>query len=156
MLSSAQENLNAKACAVSLKCMDLLQGLQRYAGRADIILASFSVHHLSNLDKQRFLIRSRQRTADNGCLVLVDHFLKPGQDLQGFIHDVMVHYSGFEGFTPEMADLVHEHVSTSDFPVTIEQYRIWGKAAGWKTTVVHDCGNWAELLLEPVGEAQAG
>ncbi|WP_211826114.1 class I SAM-dependent methyltransferase [Kistimonas asteriae] len=155
MLSSAQDNLNVEECTVSLQCMDLLQGLQRYDDRADIILASFSVHHLSEQDKQRFLILGRQRLVDNGCLVLVDHFLKPGQDLQGFIHDVMVHYSGFEGFTREMADLVHEHVSTSDFPVTIEQYRIWGKATGWKTTVVHDCGNWAALLLEPVEEALA-
>ena len=156
MLSSAQENLNAEECDVSLQCMDLLQGLQRHAGLTDIILASFSVHHLSDQDKQRFLILSRQRLADNGGLVLVDHFLKPGQDLQGFIKDVMVHYSGFEGFTRDMADLVYEHVSTSDFPVTIQQYRIWGKAAGWKTTVVHDCGNWAALLLEPLGEALAG
>ncbi len=156
MLSSAQENLNTEKCDVSLQCMDLLQGLQRYADRADIILASFSVHHLSDRGKQRFLILSRQRLAENGCLVLVDHFLKPGQDLQGFAHEVMAHYSGFEGFTRDMADLVQEHVSTSDFPVTIQQYQSWGRDSGWKTTVVHDCGNWAALLLEPVGEALAG
>ncbi len=156
MLSSAKENLNAEACDVSLQCVGLLQGLQRYVGRADCILASFSVHHLSDRDKQRFLILSRQCLAENGCLVLVDHFLKPGQDLQGFIKNVMVHYSGFEGFTRDMADLVYEHVSTSDFPVTIQQYWDWAETTGWKTTVVHDCGNWAALLLEPVGEAQAG
>ena len=54
------------------------------AGRADVILASFAVHHLSLEDKQRLLNEAaRALKPSGGLFCVVDAFRHPGQTRSG-------------------------------------------------------------------------
>lgn len=54
------------------------------AGQADVILASFAVHHLSLEDKQRLLNEAaRALKPGSGLLCVIDAFRHPGQTRSG-------------------------------------------------------------------------
>jgi len=111
---------------------DLLVKMADIGETFDIVLASFSLHHLADpKDKQRALAAGSQLLAANGVLALVDVFCDDGEPRENYLERWIDHAEAryLELQSAEMKILA-DHVRSRDFPVSLSAFEALGKQAG--------------------------
>ena len=99
-------------------------------GHFDVVICSFSLHHLSFESKQNLLCDLRQKLTQRGQLLWIDIYLKPNESRDDFIKRLK-HYilHGWVNLTPSERHEAVEHSWSSDHPETeMQMERIMANA----------------------------
>jgi len=111
---------------------DLLTAIMEIEGSFDIILASFSLHHLADpMDKLRTLEAGRQLLTPDGLFALIDVFSGESEPrdryLERWIHQAETRYIELHN---DEKEILFDHVRSRDFPISLAAFEALGKQAG--------------------------
>lgn len=131
-LEIAKQRMNELAIPGELIKGDLLVRLEALQERFDLVVASFSLHHLADpADKLRTLKAISQHLEADGMFALVDVFCneqEPRSDyLERWIAYADQHYASLQ---PEEKQLLFDHVRARDYPVSENHWRCLAEQAG--------------------------
>ncbi len=135
LLESARTALESRGCAVLTIEADLLEAVASPpSAPMDVLLAAYSLHHLSEPEKQQWLREARNWISDGGRLVLIDLLRRPGESRRRYL-DRFYRHAGqrFGAFSPAEHTIVREHMEACDFPVTQAAWSELAASAGWNT-----------------------
>ena len=116
---------------------DLLVTLQSLTESYDVIVASYSLHHIATLATKEMALRECRRVLKSGGLLfLIDVFLREGETRQAYLR--RWERNARAAFTEldegEMATVI-DHVWTCDFPESLSAYQESGARAGYERVV---------------------
>ncbi len=131
-LKLAKGELKAFGNRVEFLCIDMLEFLKESPSRAfDVILVSFSLHHLNSAQKGDFLALCKKQLRPSGMLIVVDVFRDEGQDREDYLDAYCKDMSRrWTTLTQAEGQIAMEHVRTHDFPESLEDFLTLGKAVG--------------------------
>lgn len=116
---NTKENaLNAHFAIGDLKNFDTVIQQQSF----DVIVAGFSLHHLSVEEKYDFFQRCRSVLNDNGILIIYD-VLRRHQESRATYLDRYCQQieQSWTGLTTEMQDVIYGHIRSSDYPQSLQE-----------------------------------
>lgn len=131
-LSIARARLENDAVPGRLIAGDMRQVLPELDGRFEVILASFSLHHLADPgEKQAVFAACLPLLASDGFLAVVDVFSNPSESRDAYVERWIRHADErYEFLAPEEKALLFDHVRARDYPISLEHCRRLGEAAG--------------------------
>jgi len=131
-LSIAAHRLDALQMSGQLINGDLTQELPALQEKFDVILASFSLHHLADpAAKQRILEAARQHLNPGGLFALVDVFSEESESRPQYLARWIEHADAcFKVLLPEEKHLLFEHAQARDYPLSESAYKAIGEQAG--------------------------
>lgn len=143
-------HLEELGCPVQLICGSLLEVLRTDTRPAPVVLASFSVHHLSKAEKGELFTHLAALIPAGGELLMLDIVRRPGEDRPAYLERRHAHErADWTECTPHELELVREHEDTADFPETREELSRLAEAAGFQParSLAGDPPEMAELLV---------
>ena len=131
-LALASRRLQALRAPGRLIKGDLLASLAEMEDSFDIILASFSLHHLADpADKRRTLEAARQHLVPGGFFALIDVFCAEAEPRDQYIERWIDHAENrYVKLQADEKALLFNHVRARDFPVSQATYQALGRQAG--------------------------
>jgi len=132
-LSIAEANLASMDIPSRLYPGDLLETMRTLRNRFDVIVASFSLHHLQTAEaKRQVLEECRCVLNPAGMIAIIDVFHAEDETREEYlwrwVNFAEKNYVALDD--AEMTSLVN-HVQSNDFPETISSYQSIGRAAGF-------------------------
>jgi SAM-dependent methyltransferase len=117
--------------------------------RFDLIICAFVIHHLSDENKRKYLRGILQnRMNPGGIMLMADVFRCNGEDRNEWLsrfHDALFSWTALT--EAQKAEFYH-HISTSDYPATIEEFtHDIAPDCGWDAHVVWTNSNSIERLV---------
>jgi len=111
---------------------DLLCSLAEIEESFDVILASFSLHHLAEpADKRRTLKAGRQRLRAGGIFALIDVFSAEAESRERYLERWIKHAeNNYVELQAHEKELLFNHVRARDFPVSQATFQALGRQAG--------------------------
>jgi SAM-dependent methyltransferase len=111
---------------------DLLLELEALPDKFDLVVASFSLHHLvSPLDKLRCLQSIEKHLNDSGMFALIDVFCGDEELRSDYLDRWVAHADQrYESLQPEEKKLLFDHVRARDYPVSQNHWRSMAQQAG--------------------------
>jgi ubiquinone/menaquinone biosynthesis C-methylase UbiE len=136
-LAMAEEKLKPLKIPCRFISGDLLVTLQSLTESYDVIVASYSLHHIVTLATKELALRECRRVLKSGGLLfLIDVFLREGETRQAYLR--RWERNARAAFTEldegEMATVI-DHVWTCDFPESLSAYQESGARAGYERVV---------------------
>jgi ubiquinone/menaquinone biosynthesis C-methylase UbiE len=119
-IERARTNLAIWPGRVELVCGNLADVLAtRPDASANVVLASYSLHHFSTADKLKLVGEIRRLLVPRGAFVWIDCVRDDGENRAQYI-DRLTHVMSHDwtGLTPEQRERGVTHVRTSDYPET--------------------------------------
>ncbi len=112
---------------------DLLDTLRTLTGGFDVIVASFSLHHLQTSEAKMQVLEECHRVLNPGGLVaIIDVFHAEDETreeyLRRWVDFARKSYKALD--SEEMTSLI-DHVQSNDFPESLSTYQFIGRAAGY-------------------------
>ena len=133
VLARAQANLAATGEPFSLHCGTMFEELRKLEGDFNLVVASYSLHHLHSPEKQNVLRECRRLLRRGGLLAVIDVFLEEGESRQAYFERWKENAKRiFTALVPEEMEKLLAHVRSSDFPEAVAVYRRLAEAAGFK------------------------
>lgn len=134
-LDLARESTKALGVSVDFRCADFSDGPD---GRWDVIYVGLSFHHIAAIEaKREFLGRVRAALAPGGFFVFFEPARRNaevrGDYLARWMEDVR---RTWVDLSAEEVAAVERHVTQSDFPETIDDYRRLGAEAGFSASEI--------------------
>ena len=131
-LALASRRLQAMRVTGRLIKGDLLASLAEMEDSFDIILASFSLHHLADpADKQRTLEAARQHLNPEGFIALIDVFSAEEEVRDQYLERWINHAENrYVELQADEKELLFKHVRARDFPVSQATFQAFGRQAG--------------------------
>jgi len=99
----------------------------------ELILAGYSVHHLSTEDKQRFFALCRAVLGPAGSLLFYDIFRRPGETREQHVAAYTEMVRTAWGLTGEALENTCRHVRERDFPETLATTQEMARKAGFES-----------------------
>jgi ubiquinone/menaquinone biosynthesis C-methylase UbiE len=132
-LSMAEANLASMDIPSRVYPGDLLDALRTLASRFDVIVASFSLHHLPTPEAKRQVLEECRRVLNPaGLVTIIDVFHAEDETREEYLHRwvdfAKNSYVALDDV--EMTSLV-DHVQSSDYPESLATYQAIGRAAGY-------------------------
>ena len=132
-LTGAAANLSSMDIPCRLYPGDLLDTLRTLTGRFDVIVASFSLHHLESLDaKKQVMVECHRVLSPTGLVAIIDVFHNEDESreeyLQRWVHFAKTSYVALD---KAEINLLVDHVLKHDFPETLATYQSIGTATGY-------------------------
>ncbi len=148
-LELARRNLAALKIPIALKQQELQAFLSSCAERFDVILSSFSIHHLASDRKQEYLTQVKQNLNPGGILLLVDVFRQEGESRQAYIDRYRENiYTYWTEISPEVQQSLIQHIIDSDYPEWESSIREWSHNAGFKDIkLIYEGGHDTQKIL---------
>ncbi|XOV89223.1 MAG: class I SAM-dependent methyltransferase [Pseudomonadota bacterium] len=131
-LRCAARALEGSGFPVILHAGDMMAGIDEVQGAFDLIIASYSLHHLTPDAKQSLLAKCRGRLNPGGVLAVIDVFLQPGENRDEYIQ--RWHHNARQQFlqlADRELDILLDHVAARDLPESISTYRRLAQSAGF-------------------------
>ena len=131
-LALASRRLQALRVPGRLIKGDLLDSLAEMEDCFDVILASFSLHHLEDpADKRRTLEAALQRLAPKGFFALIDVFSAEAEPRDQYLERWINHAENrYVELQADEKELLFNHVRARDFPVSQATLQVLGRQAG--------------------------
>lgn len=119
-IEQARRSTAAWQGRVELICGNLFDALHGMAdGSANVVLASYSLHHFSTADKVRLLGEIRRVLEPRGALLWIDAVRDEGESRDAFVNGLAGEIKrDWTLLSVEERERAAEHVLTSDFPET--------------------------------------
>jgi len=140
-LSIARAHLEEDAVPGQLVKDDMRDALATLDHSFDIIIASFSLHHLADPDeKQAVFAACVPLLSSDGFLAVIDVFSESLEPRDDYVERWIRHADEcYSALAPEEKQLLFDHVRARDFPVSLEHCRMLGEAAGLQNfAVLHE------------------
>lgn len=136
-LAQASKELAGARFQVELREADMLAALQddtgAHAKPIDVILASYSVHHLPAAEKLRFFRLAFARLEAGGTLLFADVFRRDGESREEYLTAYLgMMREAWIGLAPEALAGAIGHVRERDFPETSEGVSELAREAGFR------------------------
>jgi SAM-dependent methyltransferase len=111
---------------------NLVEALEGIPGPFDVVLASFSLHHLADrADKLLTLMRSAKLLAGDGFFAMIDVFCEEAEPRDRYIERWIANAeSRYRQLQPAEKALLYDHVRARDFPLSLDDWRELGREAG--------------------------
>ncbi|WP_423202585.1 methyltransferase [Legionella wadsworthii] len=132
VLKIAEKTLAPLTCDKEFIAENMSEALPRIKAPVDVIYTSYAVHHLSLMDKIRFIEVCQQKLSTNGFLLMVDGILKEDQTRDEWLEALK---SRIEESNPELSEeeiksrMVHpyadDHPEKMDTFAQIAQKQSW-------------------------------
>jgi len=131
-LGLAARNLKDHSLPGELICGDFVETLEGMAERFDVIVASFSMHHLPEpADKLRALRAGRRLLAPDGLFALIDVFCDENETREHYLERwVSNAQSRYREVGPGEREILFSHVRERDYPISPAAYENLGGLAG--------------------------
>lgn len=138
------------SCVLSHKLIagDILETVRDLDDSFDLIIASFSLHHLPDpASKQALLAQCRRILRPEGFVAVIDVFLGEHESRDDYLDrfERQARENYFSLTDKEMTTLI-THVRSSDFPESVDSYRDFGQQAGFNQV--------RSLLLDEISQHQ--
>jgi ubiquinone/menaquinone biosynthesis C-methylase UbiE len=119
---------------VELVCGNMADVLvERPAASANVVLASYSLHHFSAADKVKLIAEIRRLLVPGGAFVWIDAVREDGESRDAYVDRLTSAMSNeWTELTPEQRERGVTHVRTSDFPETKSWMLEQVEAAGFQ------------------------
>jgi SAM-dependent methyltransferase len=132
-LAHAEAQLAISGISYRLLAGDIQESVDQIVGSFDLIIASFSLHHLQDpKSKQAVLHSGRRLLKPGGTFAVIDVFLDDHESredyLDRFERQARAHYRALND--SEMTTLI-THVRGCDYPETVATYQALGLQAGF-------------------------
>jgi SAM-dependent methyltransferase len=134
-IERARKNLAIWPGKVDLVCGNMAEVLgERPAASANVVLASYSLHHFSTADKVNLIGEIRRLLAPGGAFVWIDAVREDGESRDAYV-DRLTHAmsNDWTELSPEQRERGVTHVQTSDFPEMKSWMLEQVEAAGFRT-----------------------
>lgn len=130
-LDLARRNAGRLGCACGFTCGDFSVEVSRIGGVFDVVYIGLSFHHLRRHQKEEFFGAVRARLAGGGAFVFFEPALREGEGRDVYLEKwIALARRDWTALTEgEMAGVI-AHVTGSDYPETVADYRAMGAAAG--------------------------
>jgi ubiquinone/menaquinone biosynthesis C-methylase UbiE len=114
---------------------DILSTLQTLKEDFDLVVASFSLHHLADpADKLRTLQAISQHLAEDGMFALIDVFCSEQESRSDYVERWIAHADKrYEQLQPEEKQLLFDHVRARDYPASQQHWHVMAKQAGFRS-----------------------
>lgn len=152
-LKIARDNMELIACDKLFIQEDFLESVTELVkerkDRFDVILASFALHHLTLEQKDYIIGQFIHLLKANGVFLLIDTVRREGEQREAFIKRYLDGvYKYWSLLTPPEVFAVEAHVSSSDFPETLETLHLIAQKHGFlrSETLYSDPLDTAKLL----------
>jgi len=124
VLSLAEKNLKATKTPFVLLEQDTY----------DLILISFSLHHLETQEKQHFFELARKRLNPGGFLAVIDIIRLNGQGRSEWLAQCYPYMERrSQGKCQKSCETAHAHMQKADFPEEAQTYVTMARQAGFKS-----------------------
>jgi SAM-dependent methyltransferase len=131
-LALARQNFEKRQVTADLVQQDLLSGVRNLSETFDVVLASYSLHHLHTHEKRDALTAIDRRLKPHGVFVLIDMVCGSGENRDAHVARLVQHFrASCPALTPRELELVTSHVTSSDFPETEETLRECARQVGF-------------------------
>jgi hypothetical protein len=110
----------------------LLAALDGITGPFDLVLASFSLHHLADpADKLQTLQRAGRLLTAHGFFALIDVFCAEAEPRERYLERWIANADRrYRALLPAERILLFDHVRARDFPLSLDAWRTFGTQAG--------------------------
>ena len=131
-LSLARRRLDEAGLAGELLHGDLLTSLEGMAGPFDLVVASFSLHHLADpADKLRTLRGASRVLGPDGLFALIDVFSAESEPRERYVERWIANAEArYHALQPAEKTILFEHVRARDFPLSLKTWQGLGREAG--------------------------
>jgi len=131
-LAIAKPKLSEQGISHRLYCDDMRQFISNESdNNADVLIASYAIHHLNAIDKQHLIREIFRVLAPGGMFILIDIFREPGEDRAAYIRNYMSAVrQRWLNLSAESQSLVINHATEYDFPELPDFYQAYCKKAG--------------------------
>jgi len=99
----------------------------------ELILAGYSIHHLSTEEKQRFFNLCRAVLGPAGSIIFYDIFRRPGENREQHVAAYTAMIKNEWGLTGEALESTCRHVRERDFPETLATTQEMARMAGFES-----------------------
>ncbi len=126
-LNSAKDNLRALAKELEFTESDIVKASERIASLcvnklaspANLVLASYSLHHLAEAEILKTLCSVRSAMSDRGCFCWIDLCMRPGETRRDYLDRFYKDELGqWPSLTESEVPQVRQHMETSDYPLS--------------------------------------
>jgi len=137
-LALAVENTQQKSLNACFEIGDLKDFTQLIQAKTfDVIVAGFSLHHLSAEEKQLFFQQSQAVLNEGGVLVLYDVLRQHEESRSAYLDRYCHHVERqWQGITAEMLTVIEGHIRSSDYPQSLQELEVMILSAGFATVAV--------------------
>lgn len=141
-LALAAENFAQFPSRTEFVTANFVDYIQACQDQFDLVLMSFSLHHLTYGDKDQFLGQLKRILRPGGVFLMIDVFREVGESLPDYYERYIgqAHRNEWQ-LNPEEFAAMSEHITTSDLPDSSEAIISLGQSHGFKQI---DC-----LFLHP-------
>lgn len=131
-LGAASARLAGCAFPARLVQRDLRLALEELDERFDVIVASFSLHHLADPgDKRATFAACRRLLGKDGFIALIDVFSAEGEPREVYVDRWIAHADQrYATLQPEEKQILFDHVRARDYPVSVSTCRGLAREAG--------------------------
>lgn len=129
----ARKNLSRLGVPFELHCGSIIDELHGLGQKYDLVVCSYSLHHLDILLKQRVLTECRRLLKPGGVIGIIDVFREEGESRQTYIERWQNNArQNFRDLAPAELKLLFEHVRAYDFPESVSTYQKLAETAGFE------------------------
>ncbi|MDT8318911.1 MAG: class I SAM-dependent methyltransferase [Xanthomonadales bacterium] len=131
-LAIAGERLRGCGFTHELVHGDLRDALHHLEGPFDVVVASFTLHHLAEpADKQATFAACRGLLGADGFIAMIDVFSGAGETREQYIDRWIAHADQrYQELSPDEKGILFDHVRARDFPVSLDRCRNLARDAG--------------------------
>lgn len=147
-LAVAERNLAALACPFALHHGDMCDAIAAPGEAADVVHASYALHHVSRARKEQFFRDAARRLAPCGLLVLIDVVRVEAEALDDYhrayaawVRETMTSLASDEH------DAVCAHVAQHDFPEPWSVLELLANGAGLRAVSTCAPHPWHRLMI---------
>ncbi len=136
-LEIAEENMRLQHYGSRIIEGDLLEEVGEFEAEFDVIVAGYSLHHLTKEEKGLFFKRCQTALKPQGSLIVFDEVCKPGERRNGFINRFSrICMQEWDQLSNEELLRICDHVENSDYPETFEFYKQLAEGHGFRGSQV--------------------
>ena len=136
VLLAARDNLRFRGIPAEVKQGNALEFVEVAPKRKfDAVIMAYCLHHFPTADKARFFKGVANWVKPGGALWLLDEVIPGGASREDWLRLELqlIHRLGAETLTSEEWAGVDQHITTSDFPETVEAYGEMAREAGFQS-----------------------
>jgi ubiquinone/menaquinone biosynthesis C-methylase UbiE len=136
-LDRARRALTATGVTFDLRDGSMLTELKGLDGAFDLVIGSYSLHHLDGEQKCSALIECRRLLRPQGMLAIIDVFMEEEDSRTSYVGRWEENARrSFKSLSPAEMEALLEHMRSSDIPETVSDYGLFGKSAGFGSMTV--------------------
>jgi len=148
-LALAADKISGLGCPRSLHEADFTHFLRANEQAFDIVYLGLSLHHLEREVKRETMQNLRRAVAPGGTLYLFEPILHGGESREGYVTRWAAAMDGpYDPFPAEARAALRTHVTQSERPESVEDYRLFAGEAGFAGAEIlfTDPGNFYSLF----------